>query len=226
MPFVSQNTEAITFPADDTTLAFFGAGEFECFHCMDCLLVSGSKWWTQHSSWVRKCSTKRSGSASNLAKFSSDMTSLVSFWSGVKSRGTHRAETFDMPSSLWRMFSTRSREMLITLAKWLMVNRLSFITIWWMRSMFSWVVAVEGRPDLGSSSRLSLPLLNSLPTSSQLIKLEHHPPKWKPYQHEFPWVLILFSANIWSHHSAKSYPYSQDRQKTKMQNFLDITKSL
>ena len=42
MPFASQNTEAITFPVDDTTLAFFGAGEVECFHCMDCLLVSGS----------------------------------------------------------------------------------------------------------------------------------------------------------------------------------------
>ena len=78
-----------------------------------------------------------------------------------QSRSTHWTKTFDMSSSLWRMFSTRSREMLITLAIWLTVRRLSFIAIWWMRSMFSWVVVVERPPDFGSSWRFFLPLLNS-----------------------------------------------------------------
>ena len=83
------------------------------------------------------------------------------FWSGVKTNDTHRTETFDMPSSLWRMFPTRSQEMPTTLAIWLTVKRLSSITMWWTRSMFSWVVAVTGHPDLVSCSTQSLPLLNS-----------------------------------------------------------------
>ena len=44
-------------------------------------------------------------------KFACEMNSLVCFWSGVKSVGTYRAETFHMPSSLYRMFSTRSRKL-------------------------------------------------------------------------------------------------------------------
>ena len=39
------------------------------------------------------------------------------------------------------------------------VKRLSSITMCWTR--FSWMVAVAGRPDLRSSSRLCLPLLSS-----------------------------------------------------------------
>ena len=52
--------EAITIPAGDTTLAFFGGGKEECFHCMDCRLVSGIEVVDptlilgQHSSWVRE----------------------------------------------------------------------------------------------------------------------------------------------------------------------------
>ena len=54
MTSASHKMEAITIPAGDTTLAFFGGGEEECFHCIDCRLVSGSKLWIQHSSWARK----------------------------------------------------------------------------------------------------------------------------------------------------------------------------
>ena len=32
IPFASQKTKAITFPVDDTTLAFTGGGEEGCFH--------------------------------------------------------------------------------------------------------------------------------------------------------------------------------------------------
>jgi len=35
-------TKKITFPSDGATLAFFGAGEIDCFHYMEYCLVSGS----------------------------------------------------------------------------------------------------------------------------------------------------------------------------------------
>lgn len=40
----------MTFLMDETTSTFFRAGEERCFHCMNPLFVSDSKWWTQHSS--------------------------------------------------------------------------------------------------------------------------------------------------------------------------------
>ena len=49
-------------------------------------------------------------SASKIARFASDRVRLVSFWPGAKSRGAHLMETFDIPISLSRMFSTRSRK--------------------------------------------------------------------------------------------------------------------
>lgn len=49
MPFASQKTgqKAITFPANDTTLAFFERREDRRFRCMDGRLVSGLKQWIQ-----------------------------------------------------------------------------------------------------------------------------------------------------------------------------------
>lgn len=41
------------------------------------------------------------------------------------------------------------------------INRLSSVTMLWTQSMFSTVVSVAGHPDIGSSSRHSVPLLNS-----------------------------------------------------------------
>ena len=125
MPFASQKTEAITFPANDTSLAFFGGekrGVSTAWIVVWSLARSGGPnthlgWGNAHENW--------SGSASKSAKFAYDMTSLVCFWSGVKSRGTHWAETSDMLSSLCRMFSTRSWEMPTALVIWLTVKRLS-----------------------------------------------------------------------------------------------------
>lgn len=48
----SQKIVAITVPADITDLGFLGARDPECFHCFDCSLISGWKWWTQVSSMV------------------------------------------------------------------------------------------------------------------------------------------------------------------------------
>ena len=140
------------------SLAMLGGGEPGCFHSINCLLVSGSKWWTQHSSWVRKWSRILAWSAKKKnARFACNIVSLVSFWSGVKSCGIHLSETFDIPNSLCRMFSTCSSEMPTVLAIWFKVKRLSFIMTLCTWAMNSSVVAVVGRPQL-SSSRLSLPI--------------------------------------------------------------------
>ena len=45
MLFAPQKSDAITFPAEETTFAFFGGGEPGRFNCIDCLLVSSSKQW-------------------------------------------------------------------------------------------------------------------------------------------------------------------------------------
>ena len=94
-----------------------GGGEGPgCFHCINCLLVCGSKWWTQHSSRVRKRSRKLAWSASKIARFACDGASHISFCSGIKNHSTHLAETFDIPNTLCRLFSTPSREMPMILA--------------------------------------------------------------------------------------------------------------
>ena len=172
MPFASQKTEAITFPANDYNVAFIGGGEEGCFDCMGCCLVSGSKWWTQHSPWVRKHSRKLAGSASK-----SYFCCVLLIRRQNLGRGTHQAETFDMPSSLSRMLYTRSWEMPTALAIWLTVNRLVihhhvvnmvdvFLGGGCGRMSGPWVI-FKALPE-GSS-------WIQLPTFSQLIKLEHHP---------------------------------------------------
>jgi len=39
MPSASQNTDAITFPADGTELVFFGAEQPASVHCFDCCWI-------------------------------------------------------------------------------------------------------------------------------------------------------------------------------------------
>jgi len=41
MPSASQNTDAMTFPADGTHLVFFGAEQPASVHCFDRFLDSG-----------------------------------------------------------------------------------------------------------------------------------------------------------------------------------------
>lgn len=73
---------------------------------------------------------------------------------------THQEETFKMVSSLCRVYSIHSQNMLIVLTIWFMVNRMSSIAIWWTQSIFT--SAVAWRTDICSSSILTLPLLNSV----------------------------------------------------------------
>jgi hypothetical protein len=41
MSFESQKTVAVTFPADGTVFAFFGACSLGEVHCFDCYFISG-----------------------------------------------------------------------------------------------------------------------------------------------------------------------------------------
>jgi hypothetical protein len=41
MPSAFQNTDAMTFPADGTNLAFLGPEQPASIHCFDCYLDSG-----------------------------------------------------------------------------------------------------------------------------------------------------------------------------------------
>ena len=76
-----------------------------------------------------------------------------------------------------QMFLTCFWKIPTALAIWLTVKRLSWsITIWWTRSMLSWVVAVAGRANLESSSRLSLTLLNSAANFCTVDKSEASSP--------------------------------------------------
>ena len=68
--------------------------------------VSGSECWTQPSLILGWEVFKKIGV--DLLQKVPNSTGVLLI--GVKSRGTHREETFDMPSSLCRMFSTLSRE--------------------------------------------------------------------------------------------------------------------
>jgi hypothetical protein len=41
MPSASQNTNAMTFPADGTNLVLFGTEQLASVHCFDCCLDCG-----------------------------------------------------------------------------------------------------------------------------------------------------------------------------------------
>ena len=112
-PWLSQKIEAITFPAEWTLLNFLGGGEPECFFRLLCIFYSGSEWWTHVPSWVTTRSIKRPGSSSQEIL---EISSRVLFWSSVNIRGTHLAETFDIPKILVRIDSTAPKLMPTSLA--------------------------------------------------------------------------------------------------------------
>jgi len=62
-PLTSQSMVSMTFPVKVCVLNFLLARDNRCFHCIDCLLLSSSKWYTQDSSPVtirwRKASPSR-----------------------------------------------------------------------------------------------------------------------------------------------------------------------
>ena len=126
-------------------------------------IVSLSKWWIQHSSYVCKYSRKQAKSTPNNIRFFHYVINLMLFWPGV----THQEETLFMPSSLYRIFSTLSQDMIIVLAIWFIVSRLLYTTMWWTQC-FSWWYQLQKVQTLSSSNL-------SQPTYVLLIKLEYRP---------------------------------------------------
>ena len=155
-PWPSQKTEAFTFPAEETLLNLFGGGEPGCFHCMLCIFDSASKWWTHVSSWVTTQSTKSPGSSSYRDRRYLEISSRDRFGSSVNilsrpwAYSRYLLELFALPKNLCPL-------------RWLYFASLAscHIARLWTISTFSSVVASLGRPDLASSSMLSLPRLNS-----------------------------------------------------------------
>ena len=155
-------------------LGLLWRGDEGCFHCMDCHLVSGSKRRTQHSSWVRKRSRKLA-----LLDLLQKVLSFLRYYQPSvllirrqkpwhPPSGNGRQAKFDEQNALYLYW-----EMSTTLAIWLTVKRLSFTTLWTRLKVF-WLVAVAGRSDLGSFSRLSLRLLNSAAHICTVDKAGHH----------------------------------------------------
>lgn len=78
----------------------------------------------------------------------------------IRRRNTHQAGSFIMSPSSCIILPILSRDMLIALIIWFLIDRLSSITIWWTGSIsFS---AVAGHLEIGWPSRLSHPVRNSL----------------------------------------------------------------
>jgi hypothetical protein len=89
---MSQNTEAISFPAVSAVQSFSGGGLSSCFHCMDCLFTSGVWWWIQDLSPVTSLAGNSSGSLFWRASSSWQFCTLLFFvwgWDLLKPR-VHR----------------------------------------------------------------------------------------------------------------------------------------
>lgn len=81
----------LTLPCRWNNFGWLGKRVEDTIHCMGCRLVSGSKWWKQHSFWVRKHSRKTADFPS-MSEFSFDVISLARFWSCVRKHDTHWRE--------------------------------------------------------------------------------------------------------------------------------------
>lgn len=86
------------------------------------------------------------------------MLSRCALWSGVRKPGTHRSKTYVIPSSLCSIFLTLPKDILMDI--WFIVNRMSFLTMWWTRSVlflggrgtsWTWVV-FKSLPSLLNST--------------------------------------------------------------------------
>ena len=141
--------------------AFLGLGDSAVFNCMLCLFISGSYWKTHVSSpvmtWKRMSKLFLIFSCMPLQK----LTQLC-FWSSNKILGTSLAHTFHIPRSCRKMDYIDSLFKPTLSAIIQTINQRPLRTICFTLIMFSSAIAVEGRPDLGSSSTSSQALLKRL----------------------------------------------------------------
>ena len=147
--------------------AFLGRGDLAVFHCMLCFFVSGSYWKAHVSSSVMTWQ-RTFGSSLIFSSMSLQKSTRRSFWSSDKILGTSLAHTFRIPRSWSKMFHTDSlfKSRLSAIIR--IVNLRFLRTICFTLTMFLSVFVVEGRPDLGSSSTSSQPLLKRLCHSKTL----------------------------------------------------------
>jgi hypothetical protein len=141
----------MTFLAEGTALNLFFRGEFVWCHSMDCLFVSGWKWWI-HVSLPVTMVDKKSPSASRRASNSEHMIFPCFLCSSAMLRGTHEAHTFKYPF-WWMILSTLPLPVPSSLVLILRSFRIRLSA----RCVDAGVRAVDGRPQCGRSGRLSCP---------------------------------------------------------------------
>ena len=95
----------LTFLADRTVFAFFGACSLAVVHCFDCSLVSDVFQWIHVSLTVTKRGRNSFGLHLNSLKHCSEMVSRLRLLSGVSKRGTHCVYRFLMQDMTHAVFS-------------------------------------------------------------------------------------------------------------------------
>ena len=83
----------ITFPADGTTLNFFGVGEPANFHTELTCFPSGSYWCSHDSSPMITYSRNASPPSAMTRSTPRNVSTCTAFSSGVNRRGTQRTQT-------------------------------------------------------------------------------------------------------------------------------------
>ena len=159
-PFASQNTVAITLPADGCGLNFFGLRDQSPIHWRPWALFSGSLSRTQVSSTVTRRKRK---SSFDLKRFNKALhtDALVVICSSLRDFGTQRAVNWRIPKRSCKIVKKLPCEMpngCDISSTWI---RLSEYTRSRTGLHISSSVASSGRPDLASSSKDVLPRLNS-----------------------------------------------------------------
>jgi hypothetical protein len=118
---MSQNTEAIWFPAESAVQSFCGLGLSSCFHCMDCLFASGVWWWNQDLSPVNSLAGNPSGSLLWWASSTWQFCTLFFFvwaWDLLKPRVHKHSSFLNLCGLLHELL--HDREMLpVTVYQWL-----------------------------------------------------------------------------------------------------------
>ena len=159
MPFASQNTVAITLPADGCVLNFFGLKDPGPTHNDDSELYSLAH-NNEPKSTVTRCKRK---SSFDLKCFNKALhtDALVAICSSLRDLGTQQAVSLHIPKWSCKIVETLPCEMphACTISStWI---RLSEYTRSRTFLHISSSVASSGRPDLASSSKDVLPRLNS-----------------------------------------------------------------
>jgi hypothetical protein len=98
-PSPSHETVTTTFPTHRRCMNLFFQGDWGCWHSMDCLFLSSSKWRPHVSSEVTVRYKKVSPPASKHANDSEEMAFLTVLFSNARLEGAHLEHTFEYSRS-------------------------------------------------------------------------------------------------------------------------------